>query len=118
VGLRGFFGRVSKKDESRLLATIESWSSSVPDTQRIALAPDRSPVRLAGIVRRISVLPIEGIQSLEATVTDGTGEVNVVFMGRRNIQGLSLGTRVIVQGVIGEQRGVRRIVNPQLEFAG
>jgi RecG-like helicase len=118
VGLRRFFARVSEKDEAGLLTTIETWASSVPDTERIGAAPLRTPVRLAGIVRRISVLPIEGIQSLEATLTDGTGEVSVVFMGRRNIQGLSLGTRVIVQGVIGVQRGTKRIVNPKLEFAG
>jgi len=118
MGLRSFFAKVSRKDEAQLLATIEAWASTVEGTERIDAAPMRSSVRLAGVVRRISVLPIEGIQSLEATITDGTGEVNAVFMGRRNIQGLSLGTRVIVQGVIGEQRGVRRIVNPKLEFAG
>ena len=77
----------------------------------------RQRVRLAGMVRRISVLPIEGIRSLEATITDGTGEVNVVFMGRRNIEGMSLGTRVVVEGVIGDQRDVRRIVNPKFEFS-
>jgi len=40
----------------------------------------------------------------------------VVFMGRRGIQGLTLGTRLVVEGVLGEKRGVRRLVNPTFEF--
>jgi hypothetical protein len=39
-------------------------------------------------------------------------------MGRRGIGGLSLGKRVVVEGVLAEQRGDVRMVNPRLEFAG
>jgi RecG-like helicase len=115
--LSRFFAKVSHKDEARLLSSTLEWAGSVPDTERIGEAPLRQRVRLAGVVRRISVLPIEGIQSLEATITDGTGEVAVVFMGRRNIEGMTLGTRVVVEGVMGEQRKTRRIVNPKFEFS-
>jgi hypothetical protein len=38
-------------------------------------------------------------------------------MGRRSIPGLSLGTRVVVDGVVGEQRGRLRMVNPTFEFS-
>jgi hypothetical protein len=38
-------------------------------------------------------------------------------MGRRSIQGLTLGTRVVVEGVLGEQRGVPTMLNPVLEFS-
>ncbi len=114
--LRRFLARVADRDEARLQDATLTWASSVQGTQRIADAPSRQRVRLAGMVRRISVLPIEGTRSLEATITDGTGEVNVVFMGRQNIEGMSLGTRVVVEGVIGEQRQGRRIVNPKFEF--
>jgi hypothetical protein len=54
---------------------------------------------------------------LEALVSDGTGEVVVVFMGRRGIHGLTLGTRVAVEGVLAEQRGELRMMNPRLEFS-
>jgi len=115
--LRRYLAKVADRDEERLQTATLEWASSVPGTQRISDAPARQRVRLAGMVRRISVLPIEGIRSLEATITDGTGEVNVVFMGRRNIEGMSLGTRVVVEGVIGDQRDARRIVNPKFEFS-
>ncbi len=57
-------------------------------------------------------------ESLEAVVADGSGEIVVRFMGRRAIGGLSLGTKVVLDGVLGEQRGVVRMINPRLEFTG
>jgi len=77
----------------------------------------RSRVRLAGIVKRITVHPEQGFEALEARLFDGTGEMSVVWMGRRSIPGLTLGTRLVVEGVVGEQRLGRRMVNPLFEFA-
>jgi hypothetical protein len=38
-------------------------------------------------------------------------------MGRRTIPGLGLGTRLVVDGMVAEQKGGRRLVNPAFEFA-
>jgi hypothetical protein len=84
---------------------------------RIAGAPIRQPVRIAAAVRRITVKAGGPFDSLEAVVSDGTGEVRVIWTGRRAIPGLSLGTRMVLEGVIGEERGGRRMVNPRFEFA-
>ena len=116
--LRRFLDKLSESDEARLSHEIEDWAASVPGSVRIADAPMREPVTLAGMVRRITVFPMEDNESLEALVSDGTGEVVVVFMGRRSIPGLDLGTRVVVQGVVGEQRGIKRMTNPRFEFSG
>ena len=62
-------------------------------------------MKIAGVIRRLTVFPMQDNESLEALVSDGTGEVVVRFMGRRTIGGLGLGTRVVVEGVLGEQRG-------------
>ena len=118
----GFFNRIvnrlTESDESRLAEETRSWACTVPGAVPIAEAPLRSPVRIAGEVRRITVFPMEGNESLEAVLSDGTGEVTVVFMGRRVMPGLNLGTRVVVEGVTGEQRdGTRRMVNPRFEFS-
>jgi hypothetical protein len=40
-----------------------------------------------------------------------------VWMGRRSIPGLGLGTRVVVEGMLAEHRGERRLVNPSFEFS-
>lgn len=114
---RRFFSRMAETDEERLADEIQEWASGLPGTVRIAEAPIRSRVKLAGVVKRITVNPLEGYESLEALLTDGTGEVSVVWMGRRAIPGLTLGTRVVVEGVVAEQRGGRKMVNPAFEFS-
>jgi hypothetical protein len=114
---RRFFRRMAESDEQRYAEEIEAWAARIPDTVRIREAESRSRVKLAGVVRRITVRPLEGSESLEALLYDGTGEVVVVWMGRRSIHGLNLGTRLVVEGLLAEQRAGRRIVNPSFEFA-
>jgi RecG-like helicase len=114
---RRLFSRVAESDEERYTQEIEEWASSVQGTIRIRDATPRSHLKLAGVVRRITVRPLEGNESLEALLYDGTGEVTLVWMGRRSIPGLRLGTRLVVDGVIAEQRGELRMVNPTFEFA-
>ncbi len=108
--------RMAESDEQRLAEEIETWAATIPGTTRVADAPARSRAKVAGVVRRITVRPVEGYESLEALLSDGTGEIEVVWMGRRSIPGLSLGTKVVVDGVVGESRGQRRMVNPTFEF--
>ncbi len=112
-----FLDRLGESDEVRLSAEIRTWAESVPGTTDIAHAPMREPVKIAGVIKRMTVFPMEGKESLEALVSDGSGEAVVVFMGRRGIGGLTLGTRVVVEGVLGEQRGAVRMINPKLEFS-
>jgi len=88
----------------------------VAGTTRLDTAPTREHVKVAAAVRRITVRPGEGYDSLEALLFDGTGEVTASWTGRRSIPGLSLGTRMILEGTIGEDRGVRKMVNPRFEF--
>ncbi|HEX9124459.1 MAG TPA: OB-fold nucleic acid binding domain-containing protein [Actinomycetota bacterium] len=115
--LRGFFTRLTESDEQRLADEIERWAEKVPGTARIADVAVRDRAKIAGVVKRITVRPMEGSESLEALVSDGTGEIRVVWMGRRSIPGLKLGTRIVVEGVMAEQRAERRMVNPSFEFA-
>jgi RecG-like helicase len=114
---RRFFDKLSESDEARHAAEIKAWSEKIPGTVRIADASSRQRVRIAGVVKRLTVFPMEGKESLEALIADGSGEAVLVFMGRRGIQGLTLGTRVVVEGVLGDNRGVPRMINPRLEFS-
>jgi hypothetical protein len=114
--LRRLFERLAQTDEVRHAAEIRNWARSVPGTVPIAEAGLREKARVAGVVRRITVLPMEGGESLRLLLSDGAGECEVVLMGRRSLPGLSLGTRLVVEGVVAEQRGMRRIVNPKVEF--
>jgi cytochrome c-type biogenesis protein CcmE len=109
--------RFAETDEERLDQEIRDWASTVPGSVRIASCPNRRRVRLAGVVKRITVTPIQGSESLEAVISDGTSEVSVMWMGRRSIPGLTLGTRVIVDGVVAREGSGCRMVNPTFEFA-
>ncbi|MEW6058887.1 MAG: OB-fold nucleic acid binding domain-containing protein [Actinomycetota bacterium] len=114
---RRFLHRLAESDEERLSAEIERWAAQIPGTVRIASVTARDHVKVAGVVKRITVRPVAGFESLEALLSDGTGEMSVVWMGRRTIPGLTLGTRLVVEGVVGEQRQGLRMVNPVFEFA-
>jgi RecG-like helicase len=114
--LNRIFGRLAESDEERLAEEIRSWAETIPDSVRIKDAPLRTPTKLAGVVRRITVFPVEGQESLEAILSDGTGDATIVFMGRRGIRGLTLGRRLVVEGMLGVQDGRPRMVNPRFEF--
>jgi RecG-like helicase len=116
--LRRILDRLNESDETRLAEETRAWAETVEGTVRIADAPMRQPARVAGVIRRMTVLPMEGKEALQALISDGTAELTIVFMGRRGIGGLSLGKRVVVEGVLAEHRGDIRMVNPRLEFAG
>ena len=117
--LRRWLDRLAESDETRLAAETREWADSIEGSVRLAAAPLRRRVKIAGVIRRITVLPMSGHESLEALVSDGTGEAIVVFMGRRGIGGLSLGTKVVVEGVLGDRTGggPPRMINPRLEFS-
>lgn len=114
---RRFLHRLQETDEERLADEVREWSEGIPDTVRIADAPTRERVTLAGEVGRISLVPGESADSFEAVITDGTDSITAVWTGRRAIPGLTLGTRVIVKGVLSASPTGRRMVNPAFEFA-
>ena len=114
--LRRWLTRLTESDESRLDVEIRSWAESIPGSVRIGDAKPREKVKIAGVIRRLTVLPMQDNESLEVVVSDGTGEVLVQFMGRRAIRGLTLGTRVVIEGVLGQQHGRTVMLNPRLEL--
>ena len=114
--LHRWLARLTESDESRLDAEISDWAEAVPGSVRIGDAKPREKVKIAGVIRRLTVLPMQDNESLEVVVSDGTGEVLVQFMGRRAIRGLTLGTKVVVEGVLGQQHGRTVMLNPRLEL--
>lgn len=112
--LRRFF---TQSDEERLASEIREWADRVPGTRRIAGCPSREEIRLAGMVSRLRLRPMNGSMILEAVISDGTGEVTASWTGRSHIPGLTLGTPVVLEGVVAQDRSGLRMVNPLFEFA-
>ena len=83
------------------------------DRTRIAEIQPRLPTSFAGRVRAMRIQPWGGNPALECVVADETGSIVVVFFGRRELGGVRLGTLLKVEGVVGEHRGTRSILNPR-----
>lgn len=82
----------------------------------IAQAPARQRVRVAGQVMRIRTRPISGNPSLAITFSDDSGSAIAVWTGRRSIGGITLGRKLVIEGV-GRQVGDRlEFTNPEYEL--
>ena len=115
------FKRLRKRlgqDRAELRAdSIRAWSASVEGVTSIGDADPRSVVKIAGVVENVRVRPREGVPAFEAVVADGTGAVTAVWLGRRTIPGLSLGSRLIIEGRLGGNPDRMQVMNPSFEFA-
>jgi RecG-like helicase len=83
---------------------------------RIAEVEWRQAVHVTGRVRSIRVQPRADVPTLECVLDDGTGGLSVVFLGRRHVPGIRLGTTLAVDGRIGTHHGRLAILNPDYEI--
>jgi RecG-like helicase len=65
-----------------------------------------------GRVRQVRIQPRAGVATLQVTLADKTGEILVVFLGRRHIAGIEPGTILSASGVVGQHSGHLEILNP------
>lgn len=73
----------------------------------------RRIVRVEGRVRDVRVRPWQGGGfALECAVFDDTGGVTLVFLGRTQIGGITLGRRLQAVGMVSENRERLVILNP------
>ena len=115
--------------KGRLRRTISRWADTSSQEARdlrqtfadsscssIREAPDREKVRLRGRLRTVTLRPRAGIPALEAELSDGSGVITVVWLGRRRIAGIDPGRGIEVQGRIGAHEGARVMYNPRYEL--
>lgn len=72
----------------------------------------RTKVKVCGEVKRMTMKPRSGIPSMEIVINDGTGQVTVIFSGRRHIAGIEHGTCIAVEGVGYNERNNTVFLNP------
>ena len=58
------------------------------------------------------IAPQHDSPTLEVVLVDQTGAISVVFLGRRAIAGLDVGTRMSVEGMVGVHKARLAILNP------
>jgi len=78
----------------------------------IASIRSRQRSRVAGRIRSVRVQPRAGVSSLECTIADGSGQVMLVFQGRRRVPGIEPGARLVVEGMVADRGRSTVMVNP------
>ncbi len=87
-------------------------AAPIAGRSRIIDAHWRNKVVLAGRVRSIRVAPLHDAPTLELVIVDDTGAISVVFLGRRGLSGVEIGTRLVVEGTVGIHKTRLALLNP------
>ncbi len=93
-----------------------AFGERVDDAQPIGEVQWRRRVRIAGRIRSVRVQPRAGTANLECVIADGTGQLLLVFQGRRKIPGIQPGARMLVEGMVGDWSHRQAILNPDYEL--
>ena len=83
---------------------------------RIADVRWRDHVTIRGEVRSLRVVSQHDSPTLELVVDDGSGAVSIVFLGRRHIAGIEVGTRLTASATLGVFKGRLAMLNPTYEL--
>ena len=76
----------------------------------------RDQVRVSGQVRSLRVVSQHDSPTLEVVLTDDSGAMSIVFLGRRDIAGIAAGTRLDVTGTVGVFHNRLAMLNPSYEI--
>lgn len=76
----------------------------------------RQRALVSGVLRSVVLRPATQVRAVEAELYDGSGALALIWLGRRQIIGIEPGRRILVEGMIGEVHGERRMFNPRYEL--
>ena len=80
-------------------AELREWCARVPGAVAVSDVEPRQEVTAAGEITFLRIVPRpDGSPWLEATISDGTGSLVVMWTGRRSIAGIRGGQRIVVTG--------------------
>ncbi|HTR69843.1 MAG TPA: OB-fold nucleic acid binding domain-containing protein [Mycobacteriales bacterium] len=83
----------------------------------VARCGERENVTVLGTVRALTLRPRAGTPALEVDLYDGSGTVTLVWLGRREIAGVTPGRQLRATGRITSTDGGRRVIfNPRYEL--
>lgn len=83
-----------------------------PVARKIADAVPRWRIVVTGAVYSTEVRTEDGTASYLCMLDDGTGELGLLFLGRRSVAGLAVGTRCTAEGTARMEGGQLMVWNP------
>ncbi|MFZ0323875.1 MAG: OB-fold nucleic acid binding domain-containing protein [Actinomycetes bacterium] len=115
MGLASWFDRVSRTTSEVEADELRARSRGL-DAIPIANAVRGAPITLAGTIRTVTLRPRTGVPALEAEIYDGSGVATVVWLGRRQLPGVSPGRPIVVKGRVTYRHGRPVVFNPRYEL--
>jgi hypothetical protein len=73
----------------------------------------QSQVVVEGMIRSAGTVTVGSGLAYHFTLVDGSGELDVLFLGRADMAGLQPSTRIIAQGTVGSYDGKLALWNPR-----
>lgn len=116
MGVKDLVNRLTKTVEEADREKLAEFCSQLVGCQPCDQLEPRTVARVVGEVTSVRVVPRAGAPSLEVGVTDGRGAVTAVFFGRKKIAGLSLGRRLVIEGMVAPLNNRVFMYNPVYEL--
>ncbi|MFV0533696.1 MAG: OB-fold nucleic acid binding domain-containing protein [Cumulibacter sp.] len=116
---RSFIAKLLRRitsDDDELDAEVLALNSARQGACSCSRAEPGERVLAAGRLRSVIYTPSENAPALTAELYDGSGALQLVWLGRRRIPGIEPGRSVKVQGRVALRDGERTIYNPWYEL--
>lgn len=112
---RKAMGRLASEDDVLEADDLQKQSANHGATA-VTQCQNRKQVTVVGTVRSLTLRPRAGTPTLEVELYDGSGTVMLVWLGRREIAGVTPGRQMRARGRITTSAGRRVIFNPRYEL--
>lgn len=102
---------------AELEASEERAHAELQGCSAVGRLRNRSRTEVFGVLRSVTMRPRQRVPALEAELYDGTGSIQVVWLGQRRIAGVEPGRRVRLSGFVCKRDGRLTMFNPRYELA-
>jgi hypothetical protein len=87
-----------------------------PVATTIAVTTSRQRVVVTGTIRSSRTFPLGSGVAFACRLTDGTGEIGLIFLGRRSVPAMVPGARCTIEGTARMMDGCLVVWNPKYQF--
>ncbi len=111
MGFRSFAKRLTTSVSDLDSEALREFCSDHSACQKIADVVPREEASVVGEISSVRIVPHNGQPWLVASISDGTGYVEVMWTGRREIAGVTPGKRLVVSGRFAPARPGSKTLN-------
>ena len=118
MAYRKLLHRLTSRDAELARERLRQFCRDVPVVTGLGGGQPCKEGTVAGGIASFRIVPRAGTPSLEATVSDGTGSLVIIWTGRRHIPGVAPGKRLVLSGRGTPQGAGGRLtlLNPRYEL--